>query len=237
MSTKSASLNCLVVDDDDMVRIDIGQKISDTPFLHLAGSCASALEAAAVMQKEKIDLVFLDILMPEMTGLQFMESMGEKSIQVIFITSEKDYAAQAFDLDVTDFLVKPVSMERFLKAVMRASSNVKTTGGDAVRNNHLFVKSNGMLVRILTSDILYAEAMADYVNIHTADARHTVHSTMKSLQDSLPEENFFRVHNSFIINLDRITRIEDNLVIIDKKPIPVSRSRIRPLMQRLNTIS
>ncbi|MEO5644810.1 MAG: LytTR family DNA-binding domain-containing protein [Bacteroidia bacterium] len=230
-------INCIIVDDDEMIRIDLERKISSKPFLHLVASCSSAIAAAEILLKEKIDLVFLDIMMPEMTGMQFLQSLSSNRPQIIFVTSEKQFAAEAFEYEVTDFLVKPVSDERFLKAVMRASALVHAPVINPANENHLFVKVNSSLVKINIAEILYIEAMADYVTIHTAENRYTVHSTMKTIQESLPASKFFRVHNSYIVNLERISIIEDNMVMINKKLLPVSRSRVKPLMQRLNLIS
>lgn len=230
-------MNCIIVDDDELIRIDLERKIAGIPFLHLVGTCASATEAADLLMRTLVDLVFLDIMMPGMNGLQFLGSLSNQRPQVILVTSEKQYAAESYDYQVTDFIVKPVSDERFLKAVMRAAAKHNAVPEAAQgRSNHLFVKYNGALARVETEDILYIEAHADYVTIHTAAQGYTVHSTMKTLQESLPEDKFFRVHNSFIINLDKISQIEDNLIKVDKKLIPVSRSRVKSLMQRLNMI-
>ena len=230
-------LNCIIVDDDEMIRIDLEKKITSKPFLNLIASCTSAITAAEILLKEKVDLVFLDIMMPEMTGMQFLRSLTANRPQIIFVTSESQFAAQAFEYEVTDFLVKPVSEERFLKAVMRASSLAQSSAPPPSNEGHLFVKVNSSLVKINISEILYIEAMADYVTIHTAEHRYTVHSTTKTIQESLPANHFFRVHNSFIVNIDKISVIEDNMVVINKKLLPVSRSRVKPLMQRLNLIS
>ncbi|MBI3510680.1 MAG: response regulator transcription factor [Bacteroidetes bacterium] len=229
-------MNCLIVDDDEMIRIDLEKKIREIPFLRLAGSCSSALDAAEIISKENIDLVFLDILMPGMTGMQLLETMTAHHPQIILVTSEKKYAVDAFDHQVTDFLVKPFSRERFLKAVMRAISLHNAPESVSLKSKHLFVKVNGCLNKIETSEILYVEALADYVTIHTPTQRYTVHSTMKTILETLPAAEFFRVHNSFIINLEKITRIEDNMVVIDKKLIPVSRSHVKPLLHKVNML-
>jgi DNA-binding LytR/AlgR family response regulator len=236
-SIKMKKLNCIVVDDDEMVRIDLEKKISTKPFLHLVASCSSAVEAADVMMREQVDLVFLDIMMPEMTGLEFLKSFTSNRPQVIFVTSEKQFAAEAFEYEVTDFLVKPVSEERFLKAVMRASMYFNSVVAPAGQADHLFVKVNSCLVKIDSAEILFIEAKADYVTIHTSDQRFTVHSTMKTIQESLSSSQFFRTHNSYIVNLGKISKIEDNMLVINKQLVPVSRSRVKPLMQRLNLIA
>jgi DNA-binding LytR/AlgR family response regulator len=217
------------------MRTDLENKISKVKFLHHVGSCSSATAATEFMAKEKVDLIFLDILMPEMTGMEFLKSMSVHRPQVILVTSEKQFAADAFEYQVTDFLVKPFSNDRFLKAATHAFSLHKEDP-NAPKIGHLFVKANGYLTRIETKDILFIEAQADYVTIHTAAQRLTVHSTMKTMLNSLPQDQFFRVHNSFIVNLEKILRIEDNMVVIDKKLIPVSRAHIKPLLDKVNTL-
>lgn len=231
-------MNCLIVDDDELIRIDLERKISATPFLRLVASCSSAMEAATIMAKEKIDLVFLDILMPEISGMQFMKSLPGKRPEIILVTSEKEFAAEAFEYNVIDYLVKPVSGERFLQAAIKANEASKKTEQPEEKSNRLFAKVNGLLIKIPTEEILYVEAKADYISVHMDDGqKHLVHSSMKAIEHSLPPAWFFRVHNSFIVSLDKITRIEDNMLVIDTRLIPVSRSRVKPLMARLNLIS
>jgi DNA-binding LytR/AlgR family response regulator len=230
-------MNCIIIDDDEMIRIDLEKRIGGKSMLHLIGTFSSALEAAEFIMKEKVDLIFLDIMMPEMTGMQFLKSLSSNHPQIIFITSEKQFAAEAFEYEVTDFLIKPVSDERFLKAVMRASTNFNSSISSRESSKYIFVKVNGNFVKIDLSDILYVEALADYVTIHTTEGRYTVHLTMKSIEESLSASSFARIHNSFIVNIEKISKVEDNMVIIDKKLIPVSRARFKPLMQRLNLLS
>jgi len=228
-------MNCLIVDDDEMTRIDLEQKIGHTPFLRLVGSCSSAMEAAELMSRQPVDLLFLDIQMPSMNGLQMLEMLKNERPLVVLVTSDPGYAVDAFNYDVTDFLVKPVTEERFLKAVLKAR-RLQEARPSSWRSNQLFAKVNNGWIKIESIDILYIEALADYINIHTPAQRYTVHATMKSMENTLPQTDFFRVHNSFIVRLDKIARIEDNMVIIGQKPIPVSRSKVKPLMQRLNLI-
>ncbi len=230
-------MNCIIVDDDEMIRIDLEKKISGKPMLNLIGSFSSALDASEIIMKEKIDLIFLDIMMPEMTGIQFLKSLSSNHPQIIFITSEKQFAAEAFEYEVTDFIVKPVSDERFFKAVLRASANHNASISSRESSKYIFVKVNGNFVKIDLSQILYIEALADYVTINTTDARYTTHLTMKTIEESLSASTFARVHNSFIVNLEKISQVEDNMVVIEKKLIPVSRARLKPLMKRLNLLS
>lgn len=230
-------MNCIIVDDDDMIRIDLEKRIADKPMLTLIGSFSSALDAAEIIMKEKIDLVFLDIMMPGMTGIQFLKSLSSTHPQIIFITSEKQFAVEAFEYEVTDYIVKPVSDERFMKAIFRASEIFNASISSRDSNKYVFVRVDGNFVKIELAQILYIEALADYVMIYTTSGRYTVHLTMKTIESYLPGTSFARVHNSFIVNLEKISKVEDNMVIIEQKLIPVSRARFKPLINRLNLIS
>lgn len=230
-------MNCLIIDDDDLSRIDLEKKVGKISFLKLAGSCASASGAPDVLLNTRVDLLILDVMMPGISGLQFLENLTERTLKVILISSDMRYAVNGFDYSVVDFLVKPISDERFLKAAMRVYSQIqKPNGKDSFRKDHLFVKSNGVHVRLLTNSIFYIEAQPDYLNIVTESGTYKVHSTLKSVADSIPLDQFFRVHNSFIVNLEKISGLEGNFVMIQKKTIPVSRSRQKELMSRINLI-
>jgi DNA-binding LytR/AlgR family response regulator len=229
-------MNCLIVDDDPMVRLDLEKRIGLMANLSLAASCGTATEAAGILLKENIDVIFLDIEMPGMDGLSLLKTMHPVKPAVILITSKKEYAAEAFDYEVTDFLLKPFTDERFLKSIMRASSHMASELSGSEKD-HLFVKTNSVLEKIDLSDILYVEAMADYVQIQSDKKRYVVHSTMKNIENALPVNRFFRAHNSYIIHLNKINRIEDNSVIIGDKVIPVSRAKIKTLLQQINLLS
>jgi DNA-binding LytR/AlgR family response regulator len=230
-------MNCLIVDDDEMVRIDLENRVRRMPGMTLMASCANATEAAGLLMSKKVDLLFLDVELPDMDGLQLLRLLDKKRPNIIMITSRKEYAAEAFDYEVTDFLVKPISDERFLKAVMRVSravnNNTAQAGG---QTDYIFVRVNAVLEKISLADILYVEAMADYVQIQCTKQRYVVHSTMKSIENSLPASQFFRIHNSYIVRLDKITKIEDNSVLIGDKLIPVSRSKIKTLLEQINLL-
>lgn len=231
-------LRCLVIDDDEMVRIDLESKLEFWPEVVLVGLCTNAIEAVRLMGDNKIDLVFLDVNMPGMTGFQFLKSLENNKAQVVMMTSNKDYAADAFDHDVADFLVKPFAEERFVKTMMKVLKRAKQSTPAAEQNTseYLFIRINKIFEKILYTDILYIEALADYVQIQTVAKKFTIHSTMKSLEESLPTKDFMRVHNSFIVRLDKISRIEDNSLIVNNILVPVSRSKVKPLMQRINTL-
>lgn len=229
-------LRCLVVDDDEFVRIDLESRLSHWTEVNIIALCPSAIEAMRILADEKIDLIFLDIHMPGMTGFQFIKSLELNKTQVVLVTGNKEHAVDAFEYDVTDFLVKPFTDDRFVKTMLKVLKRAKQAGPADKQNDHLFIKVNKILEKIKYTDILYVEALADYVQIQTLSKKYTIHSTMKGMEESLPKTDFFRTHNSFIVRLDKITRIEDNLLIIDEVTIPVSRNKVKPLMQRLNTI-
>lgn len=226
---------CLIVDDDEMVRIDLENRITAMPGLVMAASCGTATEAAGILMNQKIDLVFLDVQLPDMNAMQLMRILDNKRPDIILITSKKEYAAEAFDYEVTDFLVKPFTDERLLKAVLRASRQRQSNPATA-QPDYIFVRVNSVLEKIRLAEINYVEAMADYVQIQCNTKRYVVHSTMRSLEQSLGDALFFRVHNSYIVRLDKISKIEDNAVIIGEKVIPISRAKVKTLMEKLNLL-
>jgi two-component system LytT family response regulator len=231
-------MNCIIVDDDKISRLDLGNKVKQIPFLNLIDSCSSAEEATTCMMRQQVDLMILDVLMPGMNGLELMKALQAEKPQVILVSSSKEFAPEAFDLDVTDFLVKPVSNERFLRSIAKAKRFYNEKVGVSLPDeNFVFVKVNSRLVKIDVRDILFVEALADYVTVNTINNKYTIHSTMKGMEITLPERHFFRVHNSYILRLDKIAEIEDNYVAIGQKLIPVSRSRVRGLMQKLKILT
>jgi DNA-binding LytR/AlgR family response regulator len=230
-------MNCIIVDDDQMMRLDLENKISQTTVLNLVGSCGSAMEAAELLMTENVDLIFLDVLMPGMTGLDFVKTLAASKPEIIMITSNKDFAVEAFEYDVTDFLLKPFTYERFLKGVSKAKKifDKKGTSVNTI-DEHIFIKVGSKFIKLELRNILYIEALADYVTIHTTNEKYTIHSTMKGIESSLPVNDFLRVHNSYIVRLDKIAKIEDNSISIQKTIIPVSRSKSKILKQQLKML-
>ena len=231
-------MNCLIVDDDACARIDLEQKVSKVSFLNLVGSSDSAVGAMEVLLREKVDLVLLDVMMPGTNGFEFLEGLRPKKTQVILVSSDSNYAVDAFDYSVLDFLVKPVKEERFLRAIMRARSQFSPSPSqkESVKQDHLFVRSNQSHIRIPTESIFYIEAQSDHLNVVTETGDFKVNTTMKSILESIPPGDFLRVHNSFIVNLHRISSVEGNMIEIRKKIIPVSRSRFKEFMGRINLV-
>lgn len=230
------SLNCIIVDDDAMSRLAIRKLVERSDSLHLVAECPDAMQAQEVLMKEPVDLVFLDIHMPGMNGLELIQNVEQKPMFVL-TSARKEYAVQAFDYGVLDFLLKPIEYPRFLKSVERATHAAGRKRFDGSGKANIFVKSEpGRLVKIKGEDILYVEALADYVIIHKTNEKYTVHSTMKSIEKKLPQDDFVRVHRSFIVRLDKITEMEENTIAISGRPIPVGRAYRQDLHSRLNFI-
>lgn len=226
-------MKCLIVDDDELSRNILEDLVTGTEFLELVKSCESSVEAYNILQKGNIDLVFLDIEMPKMSGMELLENLSHLP-QVILVTSHEEYAAESYQYDVTDYVVKPVSQARFLKAVNRAKERAEGGAESSSGTKTIFVRSDSRLVQLSTKDILYVEALGNYVNIYTIKERFTVHITMKEVLNKLPAKEFIRVHRSFIVRMDKIEAIEDNFITIGNKSISIGRAYRDELSNHLN---
>ena len=233
------ALNCMVVDDDKMSRLVINKFIEKTDFLTLSHDLDNTKEASDILLGESsndVDVVFLDIEMPGMSGLELVKSL-QKAYNVILVTSKKEYASEAFEDSVADYLVKPVEYERFLKAANKVRENLKKEQILAEKEDHIYVKSDGKLYRLAYDNILFVEALADYVIFNTEVGRkHIVHHTMKGVEKRLPESIFSRVHRSYIINRTKINRIEDLQVYIGEKNFSIGASYKEALMEKFNML-
>ncbi len=208
--------------------------IRKTPFLHLVGQCANAYEAVAQLEQEPVDLIFLDVQMPGMTGVNLARTLGPET-RVIFTTAHEEYALQGFQVDALDYLLKPISYEEFLKAAYKAKANFELVARAAqatqmaqaaprpepAAEDCLFVKSEYSLIRIRLDDILYIEGFKDYVKIYTPEKAILSLLSLKALDEKLPAHRFMRVHRSYIVALDKISTIANNHIIFDKVNIPV----------------
>ena len=205
-------LNCMVVDDDEMSRLLISKFVEQTDFLNLSHVLSDTIEASNILvdnNNNDVDLVFLDIEMPEMTGAELAKSLNNL-YPIIFITSSKEHAIEAFEDNVLDYLVKPIEYPRFLKAAVKAKEQLEKELLFAEKENHLFVKSDSRHVRIPYEDLYFVEALADYVIFNTKKGKFIVHSTtMKGIEKKLPRSVFSRVHRSYIVNRDKINHMED----------------------------
>lgn len=235
-------MNCIVVDDNKMAREVIKQLIAQVDFLNLKQECSSPIEAFNYLKKENIDLVFLDVEMPEMTGIELIRNLSTHPI-VILITTKKEYAVEAFELNVADYLIKPVSFSRFMVAVQRAkelfeNKDQRLEVGDKEKDkDYIFVRSNSVLTKIKINDIIYIQALGDYVNIFTGDGkRYTVHITLKSIEEKLRNGKFFRLHRSYLVALDHIDNVEENTAYVGKHPLSIGEQYKKELLKKLNLI-
>lgn len=226
-------LNCIVVDDDEMSRKVVVHFIEKTNFLQLIKEFDNAIDATQYFDEEHVDIIFLDIQMPEMSGMDFINAL-EKNIEIILITSEQKYAVEAFEKKVTDYLVKPIEYSRFLQASQKAQKNVEIKRAATLKRKEFYVRTDAKIVRITYEKILFVEALADYVIIQTTTKKHIVHFTMKGIANRLPDDEFVRTHRSYIINLNRIEALEDNSLLIGEKYIPIGASYKEALLNRLN---
>ncbi len=230
-------MNCIVVDDNKMARKALASLVSGISFLNLKHECDNAITAFNILKEESIDLVFLDIEMPQMTGLELLKNLEKRPI-VILCTAKEKYAVEAFELNVADYIVKPYTAARFLAAVGRAKEifDSKQQQVDASEKEYIFIRSNAVLIKIIINDIAYIQALGDYINIFVNDKRHTVHMTLRGIEEKLPVDRFYRVHRSYLINLGKIDFIEKETAYIDKHPIPIGEQNKQTLLKRLNLI-
>lgn len=228
-------MKCIIVDDEYISREILAKLIERIGSLKLIGSCDSARSANRFMQEHKVDLIFLDVEMPELSGLDLLDMLDEKPM-IIFVTSKEEYAVRAFDFEAVDYLLKPVQKDRFKRAVEKALDLFESRQSVQSGMTHLFVKKDGNLVRIRLSSILFVEAAADYMIIHTDSERFIVHTTMKNLLERLPEDQFARVHRTYTVRLDKIEAIEDQMVMVGGKSLAIGGTYKRDFMQSLNRL-
>jgi len=233
-------MNCIIVDDEPLARDVLEEFTGKVPFLKLKASCKNGFEALEVLQKEKIDLIFLDIQMPDMSGIQLYESLTYKPM-VIFTTAYSNYAVTGFDLDAVDYLVKPFAYQRFLKAVNKAYEQPnlrKPVASSEVHRDFMFVKDGVKVVRVPYDDILFFEGMKDYVKIILKEKKMVLTLiSMQNIMEKLPKGEFVRIHRSYIVSLSKIETVEKNRVVINGKWLPVGNSYKNSLMAVLGRIN
>lgn len=212
-------INCLIVDDEPWARKGLESFIDKTPFLNCSSSLSSANEALNYLKANSIDLMLLDIQMPGITGLDLMNMLTDPP-KVIFTTAHREFALEGFELNAIDYLLKPISYDRFLKAVKKIVNNdVKSVD----KKKHIFIKSDGVIVKVLLTEVLYIESANNYIIIHTIHKDYITLLSLKQIEEILPEEEFIRVHRSCIVNVEKVEKIEGNLLYIQESKIEVSR--------------
>lgn len=229
-------IRSIIIDDEPLARKGLREYIQDVDFLQLAGEFDNPVKATAALSGESVQLIFLDIQMPRITGLEFFRSLHHAP-PVVFTTAFPQYALEGFELNALDYLVKPISFERFLKAALRVKEYYElrqknlTEGGQ--RGDFFFIKADNKLVRIFYSEVLFVEALQNYVAIHTEAKKYITYLTFKSIEDYLPPEGFIRTHKSFIVSAARIDNIDGNDIRIGAHHIPISRGLRDEVMEKL----
>ncbi len=226
-------ISCIIIDDEPLARKGLKEYIADVDFLELRGEFETALQAAELVNSGDIQLLFLDIQMPKITGLDFFKSLPHPP-PVIFTTAYPQYALEGFEVNALDYLVKPISFERFLKAVLKAREFYEireTNAGGAA--DFFFIKADNKLVKIFYDEILYAEALQNYVTIHTKGKKFITYLTFRSVEDYLPASKFIKVHKSYIVAAEKVESIEGNDIRIETHHIPISRNLKDEVMERL----
>ncbi len=218
-------LRCLAIDDEPLALELLEDNISKVPYLELVAACSNPLEAMKILQQQKVDLIFLDIQMPGLTGLQFIQSLAEKPM-FILITAYEKYALDGFNLDVVDYLVKPVAVERFIKACNKANELFQLKSRPASSTDaapdYLFLNVDYSLLKVVIADIVWIEGLKDYIKIHLKSSTKPVitRMSMKSIEDELPASKFLRIHKSYIVSIAHITAIRKNSVFIGDLELP-----------------
>jgi DNA-binding LytR/AlgR family response regulator len=231
-------MNCLIIDDNKIARTTIRQLARQVKDLTVAGECSDAMEAYNLLQEQTIDLLLLDIEMPGMTGLELTRNLGAQRPVIIFTTSKKEYAAEAFELNVADYIVKPVTPGRFIQAIDKAREILESSKEEVKLNEDefIFIRDSNIVRRLKLEDILYAEAMGDYVKLHTPQKFYAIHTTLKAVEERLPTHKFIRVHRSYIVAVSKIETIQEGALIIQGKPVPVADAYRNALNKRLNIL-
>ena len=226
-------LNCAIVDDSSLQRISIVKLVQNHPSLNLIAEYNNAIEAKMGLLSNDIDLIFLDIEMPILSGFDLLDDLSVKP-QIIFVTGKTKYAFKAFDYDAVDYLRKPISKERFLNAVHKAITNHRLRNEDGFdEEDFIFVKSNLKKRKVFLNELRYIEALGDYVKLVTEHDSLVVLSTMKAFEALLPEGRFLRIHKSYIVNLDKVERYNSKVIEIDNEQLPLSRNRKSQLVEAL----
>ena len=225
--------NCLIVDDEPLSRDVLRKYIAEVQDLKLIAECRNTSEASHELNKVHVDILFLDINMPGLSGISFARSLKVSPL-IIFTTAYPEHAVEGFELDATDYLVKPYSFERFLKAVNRALERLQENNSHAPEEGKILVKADKKLYALQYAEILLIEGQGDYIRIRTDKENLVVHDTIKNFLANLPEDRFMRIHKSYVINLKRIEYIEGNQVRIGEHTVPVSPALREELLSRFS---
>jgi DNA-binding LytR/AlgR family response regulator len=225
------TIKCIITDDEPLARKGLQGYIDKIDFLELVGVCEDAVQLNSLLKQQQADLLFLDIEMPYVTGIDFLKNMTQPP-KVIFTTAYEQYAIKGYELDVLDYLLKPISFERFLKAANKAYDYF--AGAVTNQGNYLFIKTDNKLEKVNLNELLFVEAMENYVALYTPDKKLITHSTLKALQEKLPASQFIQPHKSYLVNIQCIQSIEANILHVGGKyQIPISKYQKEEIMEKI----
>lgn len=227
-------MTCAVIDDDIIAQKALVEVLKNIPDIKVMGAFTDPIKAHAFLLTNTCDFIFLDIEMPHLTGVELTKIIN-KQIHVVFTTSRKDYAVEAFDLNVVDYIVKPISTERVLKAISKVKMHAEKVKQPS-NTEFIFVKNNGVLEKIIIDDIQYIQAYGDYVHLYLTGKKITLHQTLSKIESKLPANLFFKPHRSYLVAINKITKVEDNTLYIQKQPIPIAEQSKSKLLILLNSI-
>lgn len=228
-------MNCIIVDDDDASRSLLMQIAKQVDYLTIVQTCSNPLEAMNILSREDVDVIFLDIEMPEMSGMEMLKALDNRP-HVILTTSHAEYALDAYELNVIDYLVKPVSLPRLLKALEKVKSISNSKDHISAGRDYFFIKKDSVLTKLPIKDILWIEALGDYVTIHLKEQKFILHATLKAIEGKLPANKFVRVHRSYIVQIDNIKTVEDTTIFINEISIPIGSIYKENFIKRLNLL-
>ena len=231
-------MNCLIVDDNKIARTTMKQLASQVKDIKLVGECVNAMDAYNFLQQQHVDLILLDIEMDGMSGLELTKNLGNKRPIIVFTTSKKEYAAEAFELNVADYIVKPVTLSRFIQTIDKVRTLLQSNNEEFKLDDDefIFIRDSNIVRRLKLDEILFAEAMGDYVKLYTPQKYYAIHATLKSVEERLPAAQFLRVHRSFIVAISKIDTLRDGAIIINSKPVPVADVYRAALNKRINIL-
>lgn len=238
-------MNCIIIDDELTSRAIVSNLCENSTDLNVLAEFPNAVEALKYLNQNEVDVIFLDIHMPFLTGIDFIQTLKNPP-RVVFTTSDTDFAIEAYSYEfIVDYLVKPITVDRFQKTISKLKNSIpiapsndseNAASGASTNNGELYINIDRRLIKLKFQDILIIEAKGDYIEIKTTDSFHRVHSTLKKIKEKLPESLFMQIHRSYIINFTKIIDIQDNSVLIERNVIPISRSNRPSLMKRLNLL-
>lgn len=230
-------MNCLIVDDNQIIRILLTEMLSEIDFVNVVGACENPIQALKLLNTTNVDLILLDVEMPKMTGIEFLKSTTKRPL-VILVTARVEYALEAFEYNVVDYVVKPIQLERLMKALIKANDLFESSNHiiEKIDTNYVFVRENGVLQKIFITEILFIKALGDYIIVYVGDNTHTLHLTLKSFLEKFNLVNFMRIHRSYIVAIDKIDKVEDGTIFIKKHSIPIGDIYRPEFLKKINII-